>query len=113
LKNFDSNLFLSFGDGIFNGTYLIYSTISNRYLYNKKIDKYIYILDKSNSTINEILTDDMNILDNIFYIQLSLIPLSFNHCISKNRFVFEIEIFGLNRYSIFIFIGLWIYLAID
>ncbi|CAF2836302.1 unnamed protein product [Rotaria sp. Silwood2] len=64
-QNFDPKLFVSFGDGIFNGTYLIFPT-----------------KNKSNLTINEIITDDLNIFENLFYIQLAIVPLSFNRCIN-------------------------------
>ncbi|CAF4386289.1 unnamed protein product, partial [Rotaria sordida] len=64
LQNIDSKLFISFGNGIFNGTYLIFP-----------------MTNKSNLTINEIITDDLNIFENLFYIQLAIIPLAFNHCI--------------------------------
>ncbi|CAF0744576.1 unnamed protein product [Adineta steineri] len=63
LNNFNSNLFISFGNGIFNGTYLIFPAINN-------------------STTNEIITDDLNIFENIFYIQLRLVPLAYNRCIN-------------------------------
>ena len=62
INNYNPNLFLSFGDGVFNGSYLM--------------------INKTNSSINEIITDDLNILENDFYIQLSLIPLSFKRCLS-------------------------------
>ncbi|CAF3387291.1 unnamed protein product [Rotaria sp. Silwood1] len=65
LKNFNPRLFVSLGDGIFNGTYLIFPTIN-----------------KSNLTINEIITDDLNIFENSFYIQLAIVPLSLNRCIN-------------------------------
>ena len=40
LNNFNSNLFISFGDGIFNGTYLIFPSTSNYYLLEKSIIKF-------------------------------------------------------------------------
>jgi hypothetical protein len=48
-------------------------------------------LDKSNTTINEIITDDLNILENLFYIQLAFVPFSFNHCISIIILLIEIH----------------------
>ncbi len=32
--------------------------------------------------MNEIITDDLNMFENVFYIQLALVPLSFNRCLS-------------------------------
>ncbi|CAF1574185.1 unnamed protein product [Rotaria magnacalcarata] len=65
LQNFNPNLFVSFGDGIFNETYLIFPRTN-----------------KSNAPANEIITDDINIFENIFYIQLAIAPLLFNRCIN-------------------------------
>jgi hypothetical protein len=63
LKNLNTNLFVSFGDGIFNGTYLMFPS-------------------KRNLTMNEIITDDLNIPENSFHIQLTLVPLVHNRCLS-------------------------------
>jgi len=63
MNQFNRNQFLSFGDGIFNGSYLVYH-------------------EKTNSTFNEILTDDLNIFGSKFSIQLALMPIQFKRCIS-------------------------------
>ena len=79
-----------------------------------QLDKWTVILDKTNSTTNELITDNLNIFEEFFYIQLSLIPLAFNHCISK-LISLKLNKDSSDKYlrcSICLFFGLWIYLAI-
>ena len=56
------------------------------------------ILDGSNSIINEIITDDLNILENSFYIQLAIVPLLYNRCISMAEisFLYEVRVVSLD-----------------
>ncbi|CAF0939143.1 unnamed protein product [Adineta ricciae] len=65
LTNFEPKFFVSFGDGIFNGTYLMFP-FSNQ----------------SDSMSNEIITDDLLILKKSLYVQLSVASLAMNQCIS-------------------------------
>lgn len=73
--NLAANRFVSFGDGLFNGTYLLFPIVG-------KSD----LTDPSRDAANEIITDDMIIFDQTFYIQLALVPLALNKCIRMTSF---------------------------